>query len=173
MAKKAETKKETGVYLQALARVKERLNSTGLPWPKKPEGYGSEYTFPADISTMSGAALGKLQGHLAGWGTYADSLIARVDINMSLLQVSYDVALGEKMVELDENGSKGKLKDILKAQALNAVPELKRATFVLAEKKALVRALKAQKGIYETQRQTLSREQSRRSDEMRARLRSD
>ncbi len=172
MAKKAKPEEETSIYRQALAKVTERLDSTGLPWPKKPAGYSSEYTFPADISTMGGGALGKLQGHLAGWGTYADSLIARADMDMSLLQISYDVALGEKMVELDTNGSKGKLKDVLKAQALAAVPELKRATFVLAEKRALVRALKAQKGIYETQRQTLSREQSRRSDEMRARLRS-
>ena len=165
--------KETSIYRQALAKVTERLNSTGLPWPEKPRDYGLEYEFPADISKMTGGALGKLQGQLAGWGTYADSLISRSDMDMSLLQISYDVALGEKMAELDENGSKGKLKDILKAQALTAVSDLKRATFVLAEKRALVKALKAQKGIYETQRQALSREQSRRSDEMRARLRSD
>ena len=171
MAKKP--KEDRGIYRQALDKVLERLDSTGLPWPEKPTDYGKEYEFPADISGMSGGALGKLQGRLAGWGTYADTLLSRADMDMSLLQISYDVALGEKMAELDENGSKGKLKDVLKAQALKAVPDLKRATFVLAEKKALVKALKAQKGIYETQRQTLSREQSRRSDEMRARLRSD
>lgn len=170
MAKKA---KETSIYRQALAKVTERLDSTGLPWPEKPKDYSSEYEFPADISGMTGGALGKLQGRLAGWGTYADTLLAHADIDLSLLQISYDVALGEKMAELQGNGSKYKLKDTLKAQALKEVPELKRATFVLAEKRALVKALKAQKGIYETQRQALSREQSRRSDEMRARMRND
>ena len=167
MGKRANKPKEKSIYRQALDKVTARLDGTGLPWPEKPKDYGLEYEFPSDISGLSGGALGKLQGRLAGWEGYVSHLLALADIDLSLLQISYDVALGEKMLELQTNGSKGKLKDVLKAEALATVPELRRATFVLAEKRALVHALKAQKGIYEMQRGAASREQSRRSDELR------
>lgn len=173
MAKKDKPKEDKGFYRQALDKVTERLDASGLPWPEKPTDYGSEYEFPADISKMSGGALGKLQGHLAGWEGYVTRLLALADIDLSLLQTSFDIALNEKMADLQTNGSKGKLKDVLRAQALAAEPALKKAAYAIAERKALVSALKAQKGIYDMQRQAVSREQSRRSDEMRARLRSD
>ena len=174
MTKAAAKKKpeEKSIYRQALARVVEKLDGTGLPWPKKPTDYGTEYEFPSDSSKLTGAALGKFQSRLAGWEGYAGSLIAMADIDLALFQTSYGIALTEKMVDLQNNGSKSKLKDMLRAEALSAVPALKRAAFAIAERKALVSALKAQKGIYEIQRQSISREQSRRSDEMRARLRS-
>lgn len=173
MAKKTKPKEkeDKGFYRQALDRVTERLDGTGLPWPQKPKDYGSEYEFPADVATLSNPALAKLQARLAGWEGYASRLLTLADLDLSLLETSYNVALGQKMLELQTNGSKGKLKDILKAEALAAVPELMKATYVLAEKKAMVSALKAQRGIYAEQRQSLSREQTRRSDEMRAKLR--
>lgn len=172
MAKKTKPK-EKGFYRQALDRVTERLDSTGLPWPEKPKNYGSEYEFPADVATTSNPALAKLQAQLAGWEGYASRLLTLADLDLSLLETSYNVALGQKMLELQTNGSKGKLKDVLKAEALAAEPELMKATYVIAEKKAVVSALKAQRSIYAEQRQSLSREQTRRSDEMRARLRND
>lgn len=168
MGKKGKTKpKEKSIYRQALGRVTERLDSTGLPWPSKPTDYGSEYDFPSDITALSGGAIGKLQSRLAGWGGYADRLLALADIDLSLLQNSFDIALNEKMSELQENGSSRKLKDTLRAQALAESPDLKRAAYALAEKRAIVAALKAQKSIYDMQRQAVSREQSRRSDELR------
>lgn len=175
MAKKTKPKEkeDKGFYRQALDRVIERMDASGLPWPEKPKDYGSEYEFPADLSGVSGGFLGKLQGRLAGWEGYASRLLSLADVDLSLLQTSFDIALDEKMSDLQTNGSKGKLKNILKAQALAAEPALKKAAYALAERKALVSVLKAQKGIYAEQRQAVSREQSRRSDEMRARLRSD
>ena len=161
------------IYRQALKRVTDKLDGTGLPWPQKPQDYGLEYEFPSDISKLSGASLGKFQARLAGWEGYAARLLALADVDLDLLQISYGIALTEKMVDLQNNGSKCKLKETLRAEALSAVPALKRAAFAIAERKALVSALKAQKGIYETQRQSVSREQTRRSDEMRARLRGD
>ncbi|KKK99057.1 hypothetical protein LCGC14_1580780 [marine sediment metagenome] len=89
------------------------------------------------------------------------------DVDLDLLQNSFDITLAEKMSELQGNGSARKLKDTLRAQALAEVPELKLAVYVLAEKAALVKMLKAQKSIYDTQRHAASREQSRRADELR------
>lgn len=166
-------KKEKGFYHQALDRVVKRLDGSGLPWPRKPVDYASEYEFPADIANLTGGALGKLQGRLAGWEGYTARLLALADVDLELLQASYSIALGQKMAELQANNGKGKLRDILKAEALAAVPELLKATYAIAEKGVLVAALRAQKSIYETQRQALSREQTRRSDEMKARMRSD
>lgn len=175
MATKAATKKPRAksLYRQALDKVTARLDGTGLPWPEKPKDYGTEYEFPADISGLSGGALGKFQGRLAGWEGYATRLLALADIDLSLLQTSFDIALNEKMAELQGNGTKRSLKDTLRAEALTKEPKLKQAAYGLAEKRALVAALKAQKSIYEMQRQAVSREQTRRSDEMRARMRND
>lgn len=159
--------KETSIYKQALERVITLIYQTGLPWPKKPVDHGTEYEFPSDITSLVSQQIGTLQSRLAGWDGYSQSLIARAESDLDLLQNSFDILLGEKMCMLQDNGSSRKLKDTLRAQALMEVPELKSAAYLLAEKKAVVRMLKAQKSIYDMQRQTVSREQSRRSDELR------
>lgn len=161
------TERKQSIFQQALARVIKLLDESGPPWPKKPEGFGESYEFPQDITILSPTRLGRLQSRLAGWDGYTTYLLGRADIDLSLMQTSYDIALGEKMSELQGNGSSRKLKDTLKAQALSEEPDLKRATYVLAEKKALVTLLKAQRSIYDTQRHAASREQSRRSDALR------
>jgi hypothetical protein len=71
------------------------------------------------------------------------------------------------MSMLQDNGSSRKLKDTLKAQAMFEVPALKNAAYELAERRAVLRLLKAQKSIYDMHRKSASREQSRRSDELR------
>lgn len=163
----AKTKKETSIYKQALARVVKLLATSGPPWPQKPADYGESYEFPQDITKLSSQRLGKLQSRLAGWGGYAQYLLGHADIELSLLQNSFDITLSLKMSELQGNGSSRKLKDTLRAQALSEVLELKEAAYTLAEKGAIVTLLKAQKSIYDTQRHAASREQSRRADELR------
>lgn len=164
MGKKA---KETSIYKQALVRVVELLANSGPPWPQKPADYGEAYEFPQNITSLSSQRLGRLQSRLAGWEGYAQYLLGHADIELSLLQNSFDITLGLKMSELQGNGSSRKLKDTLRAQALEEVPELKAAAYALAEKGAVVTLLKAQKSIYDTQRHAASREQSRRADELR------
>ncbi len=159
--------KETSIYKQALTKVIAQLDTTGLPWPEKPKDYAEEYEFPQDIAAVSPTNLARLQSRLAGWDGYVQRLLALADIDLALLQNSFDIALGEKMSALQGNGSSRKLKDTLKAQALSEVEELKEAAYLLAEKKALVTMLKAQRGIYDTQRHAASREQSRRADAVR------
>ena len=163
------TVRKQSIFQQALERVIKLLDESGPPWPKKPEGFGKEYEFPQDMANISSTKLSQLQSRLAGWDGYTQYLLGRADIDFSLMKNSYDIALGEKMSELQSNGSSRKLKDTLTAQALSEEPELKRAAYVLAEKKALVTLLKAQKSIYDTQRHAASREQSRRADELRMR----
>lgn len=162
------TERKQSIFQQALERVIKLLDEAGPPWPTKPKGFGESYEFPQDMVKLSSTKLSQLQSRLAAWDGYTTFLLGRADINLSLMQNSYDIALGEKMSELQSNGSSRKLKDTLKAQALSEESELKRATYVLAEKKALVTLLKAQRSIYDTQRHAASREQSRRSDELRA-----
>ena len=161
------TAKETSIYKQALARVVALLDKSGPPWPQKPADYGEDYEFPQDITSLSPKHLGRLQSRLAGWEGYTQRLLGLADIELALLQNSYDIALHEKMSELQNKGSSCKLKSTLTAQALAVVSQLKEATYTLAEKRAVVTLLKSQKSIYDTQRHAASREQSRRSDELR------
>jgi hypothetical protein len=159
--------KETSIYKQALAKVAEQLDTTGLPWPEKPKDYAEEYEFPQDISALTPTGLARLQSKLAGWDGYVQWLLGLADIDLALHQNSFNILLGEKMAALQVGGSACKLKETLKAQALSEVPELKAAVYLLAEKKALVTMLKAQRSIYDTQRHAASREQSRRADALR------
>lgn len=161
------TKKETSVYKQSLARVTALLRQTGLPWPSRPADFGEEYEFPQDITALSSTRLAKLQSRLAGWDGYVQRLLGLADVDLDIMQNSFNILLAEKMSQLQSNGSSRKLKDTLKAQALSEVSELKAAAYTLAEKSALVKLLKAQKSIYDTQRHAASREQSRRADELR------
>lgn len=157
-------------YEQSLARVLERLNNTGLPMPARPKDYGLEYDFPADPTSLNSTALGQLQARLAGWHGYAIRLLALAEADHDLLANRFDIALGRKMYLLTERpGEKRQLKDLLRAAALAEEPLLETAANKLAEMSAYMKVLKAQVSIFEAQAKTLSREQSRRSDEIRMR----
>ncbi|KKL56585.1 hypothetical protein LCGC14_2243910, partial [marine sediment metagenome] len=94
---KGKPKEEKSIYRQSLARVKQLLDQSGLPWPSKPADYGEEYEFPADITKLSPQHLGRLQSRLAGWDGYVQRLLALADIDLDLLQNSFDITLAEKM----------------------------------------------------------------------------
>jgi len=156
-------------YEQSLARVLEKLSATGLPMPARPKDYGEEYDFPADPTALTSTGLGQLQARLAGWHGYAIRLLALAEADHDLLANRFDIALGRKMNLLGLAGGKRQLKDTLRAAALAAEPILESAANALAEKSAYMKILKAQASIFEAQAKTLSREQSRRSDEIRMR----
>lgn len=148
-------------------KVLRELSEAGLPWPKKPNGYGEEYEFPQDLTALSPTSLGKLQSRLAGWDGYAQRLIALLDVSLGSLVMRYNFRLNKEMAKLQLAGSKCKLKDTLIAQALGENDELMVAATAIGERTVLLNALKAQKGIYEMQRNSASREQSRRADDLR------
>jgi hypothetical protein len=161
---------ERGTYQQAVERVIEQLNAVGLPWPAKPADYGEEYSFPADPTTLTHQALGQLYARLVGWHGYAIRVLALADMAAEILQQRFDLALGLKMAELEQEGSKRALKDTLRARAIASDPALQAAAYALMEKTAFVKVLRAQAEIYENQAKALSREQTRRSDEIKLRM---
>lgn len=155
-------------YQLAVERVMERLDDSGLPWPAKPKDYGEEYSFPTDPTTLTYQALSQLQARLAGWHGYAVRLLAVADVAASTLQKRFDLALGMKMAEVEPE-HKSSLLSVLRSHALLADPRLEKAAYTLIEKDAYAKALKAQASIFEMQAKAMSREQSRRSDEIRLR----
>jgi len=154
-------------YQQAIERVLEKISDSGLPWPAKPKDYGEEYTFPSDPTSLTYQAIGQLQARLAGWHGYAVRILAIADMAADMLQGRFDIALSLKMAELEADDGKRGLKDILRARALGADPGLQAAAYALIEKSAYAKMLKAQASIYEQQAKAISREQSRRSDDIR------
>lgn len=165
MGAKPEEKKSP--YLLAVERVLARLNDSGLPWPAKPKDYGEEYSFPTDPTTLNYQALGQLQARLAGWHGYAVRVLALADVDHDILDGRFNIALGMKMSALEKASGKRGLKDTLRAEALAAEATLSNAAYGLVEKAAYVKAMKAQASIFDQQAKALSREQSRRSDEIR------
>ena len=154
-----ETPKKTP-YQTALAAVLQKLDDSGLPWPAKPKDYGEEYNFPSDPTTLTHQGLAQLRARLIGWHGYAVRLLAVADMSHDLLAQRLDIAVAMKMDE-------GKL---TKAQVYAAEPSLLTAEYSRQERAAYIKGLKAQMGIYKTQATALSREQTRRSDEMKMRM---
>lgn len=154
-------------YKQALARVANRLDNTGIPFPAPPKNYGKEYSYPEDVTELTSNALAQLMSKLTAWGGYGRRLLAWTEADLNLLETAYDIALGAKMYEITKAAAKKELKDTIRAQALVDEPKLLSATQSISEKQTTARLLKAQVEIYQNHFDALSREQSRRSDELR------
>jgi hypothetical protein len=164
----AQAEKLKSPYQQAIERVLERISDSGLPWPAKPKNYGEEYSFPSDPTTLTSTAVGELYARLSYWHGYAVRLLAVADMSADMLQGRFDLALNLKMAQLEEEGGRG-LKDILRARAIASDPTLQAAAYALIEKAAYAKMLKAQASIYDQQAKAVSRELSRRSDDIRIR----
>jgi hypothetical protein len=154
-------------YKQALERVTKRLDNTGIPFPAPPKNYGKEYAYPEDVTELSSSNLAQLMSKLMAWAGYGRRLLAWSEADLNLLETAYDIALGAKMYGITMTAAKKELKDIVRAQALVDEPTLLSAARSIAEKQTIARLLKAQVEIYQNHFDALSREQTRRSDELR------
>jgi len=155
-------------YNEARKRLLERIKNTGLPWPAPPKGYAEEYEFPLDPTELPTEEISRLLAQYAAWAGYATRLLAFVDAELTLLRQRVELAVTAKMAELEDQAGKRSLKDALRARAINEDPVLLSATQILAEKEAEAIILRAQKEIYEKHYFAMSRELSRRSDQVKS-----
>jgi len=163
-----QTSKATSWTADDAVAAAERLQQdTGLPLPKKPAGFGGEYEFPPDPTAQSSVELAKLTGYLTACRGYLMRVLGMLDVKLVAFETIYEILLGAAMAKAQ--GEKREIKEILKAKAIIGDDNLRRMTQRITELKAQRGLLKMQDDIYAMQNSALSREQSRRSDEIRER----
>jgi len=94
-------------------------------------------------------------------------VLGMLDVKLVAFETIYEILLGAAMAKAQ--GEKREIKEILKAKAIIGDDNLRRMTQRITELKAQRGLLKMQDDIYAMQNSALSREQSRRSDEIRER----
>ena len=151
----------------AVVAAEKLLSETGLPLPKKPEGFAGEYEFPTDPTKLSGLELAQLMGRLAAWRGYLMRVMGLQEAKLMSFETVYDIMLGAAMAQAQ--GDKREVKEILKARAITENNNLRRMTQRITELRAQRLLLKSQDDIYGLQWAAMSREQGRRSDEIRER----
>lgn len=151
----------------AVVAAERLLSETGLPLPKKPEGFAGEYEFPQDPTKLSGLELAQLMGRLAAWRGYLMRVMGLQEVKLMSSETVYDIMLGAAMSKAQ--GDKREVKEVLKARAIIEDKNLTRMTQRITELQAQSHLLKTQDAVYGLQWAALSREQGRRSDEIRER----
>lgn len=106
---------------------------------------------------------------LTGWATWLGEQLANEEAELEAFESLYDILLGETMhqVNLDEGKGKRLVNDVLKPLAIKRNPTLTSMTQTLILRRLKVKKLAIQVKIFQDQRSSLSREQSRREPEFR------
>lgn len=146
------------------------LDEINFPIMDKPEGFGSSYTFPSDVSRLRWDDLGNLQLMLGGWLSYGLRLQGKEETELSVFETVYDIKLWARIA--DENGKhpvtkRALTKDELRGKIVEEDEQLTKLTQALILRRAKVQTLKTQNQIFSEQLTRLSREQSRRESEAR------
>lgn len=163
-----QTSKSTGWTADDAVAAAVRLQQdVGLPLPKKPADFGGEYEFPPDPTKLTGLELAALMGRLTAWRGYLMRVLGLLDVKLVAFETIYEILLGAGMATAQ--GEKREVKEIVKAKAITADVNLRRMTQRITELKAQRGLLKMQDEIYSIQFNALSRDQARRSDEIRER----
>ncbi len=145
------------------------LVGLGLPRNLRPEGLTGEYAFPDSVGDLTSVQIGRWQLQLTAWHTYAKYELARQESELAAIEETFGIALGLYMQDRMDEAPAGRKPSVLmlKARAIKEDETLTRVQHSLVERRMIVTRLGAQCEIYESQRQTMSREQSRRESEAR------
>jgi len=154
-------------YQDAVRHAEALLNKSGLPLPKRPLGFMEEYEFPDDVTALTSVQLGQLMGRLSGWQNYGTRLLGMAEMDLHAFETIYELLLGRAMARCASE--KRLVKEVLRAVAVDSDPVLTRLTRALVTKRAATEVLKMQVEIYKSHWVALSREQARRSDEIKER----
>lgn len=140
-----------------------------FPEMEQPEGFGTTYSFPSDVSDLNFLTLGSLSLKLEGWLSYCIKLQAKEETELGMASDVFDQTLHSRSAELlmGLGGKKGLTEKMINAKIISEDTELEDFSRSLSVKRAEVARLKAQSLIYSGQIQRLSREQARREAESR------
>lgn len=138
-----------------------------MAWPKKPKDFGFEYEFPNDFSALSSDELAHWLSQLAEWEGYAMRLLAESEVQLNILEESFECIIAKQTVDSSEEAGKKVTKDyvlgvVLKIEGYSNIKKR------IISKKSEVLSLKRLVDLYSLQFSAISREISRRSMEVKS-----
>ena len=158
-----ERKRSLWNWKMGIEKVKTNINSFSLP--KKPATFGQEYEFPEEISYIDSIELGKWLFKMAAWKGYVLRLLSFAEMELSILDDSYDTFIAKKIAISNKEGKKI-TKDLALGQAISEDIAFRDLRIRFIEKKGEVNAIKRLVELYSMQFDAISREISRRGQEI-------
>jgi hypothetical protein len=135
-----------------------------LSMPSSPDLFGKEYKFPEASTGIKTEDLGNWLMKLSSWKGYTIRLLARADIERIIIDESVDIAVAKSLSAELKAGKKVTKDAVLGAMILDE--KFRELRTRLIEKKAECASLKMVIDIYSTQLDAISREISRRGQEL-------
>jgi hypothetical protein len=161
MEKEAKVEWEPSIGIQnVIKRVGE------LSRPSAPKSFGDKYDFPSTSDIVS-QELGNWLMKLSSWKSYALKILALSDLKRIIIDDSYDSMISKKYYELTKTDGKV-TKDYVIGCLLSEDENFKKLKIGLVEQKAEVETLKHIIDIYTVQLDAISREISRRGQEIKS-----
>lgn len=151
-------------------QVLKKVQSKGLPLPKKPLSVDPEVDFPEDPSALSSTKLSQMMGRFTAWYAYSNRLLGLLESELALVDPEYRLILVQEGLKLRTESEYGKRPsaDIIEAAVLLEADD---DLLGLRDRRLELISIKAQLSsrilIYEKCYQALSRELTRREMEAR------
>lgn len=144
-----------------------KLQDLSLPQPRRPATEEKEYDFPEDPDSLTTTELGQLMLRFAGYAGYRMRQLGVLESELVALDREWKLKVGSYGTSIREQLGGRPSIETVEAYVLNAHPELLPLYKRVTELETVRANLKRQVETYEYAWQALSREQSRRSDQVR------
>ena len=146
----------------AIEKAKSAIDA--FPLPSKPSTFGKPYTFPEDITQITSTDLGQWLFKMAGYKGYALRMLAYVETEDSILKDAYSAKISKEMAKIE--AKKKMNKESMVGVILTESEEVSSLKAKMIKKSADVIGCKRIVEMYTMQLEVISREISRRSNEM-------
>jgi hypothetical protein len=151
---------------QVLDWAKGKLRAQRLPLPKKPAADKPEYEFPEDPDALTSVELGQLMLKYAAYHGYTLRLMGVLDAELTALESEYQLKV--QTYGLEARQELGRVAfDAIEAAVLQKRRELVGVKKRITELRTVRASLEASSQIYERHWNALSREQARRTSDIR------
>jgi hypothetical protein len=148
----------------------DRFNKQKLPMPAKPKEWVREYEFPEDPSMLTGMELGQLMLRLSASYGYVLRLLGVLDAELVAVDAEYEVRVMTYGIKAREELGRVN-REMVEAHVVYAHAELRGLRKRRVELRTVRAMLDTCAKIYLFHHQALSREQSRRAEEIRMEVR--
>jgi len=149
-----------------ISKINDKLDK--FPLPQKPKTFGDVYEFPEDIANVTSIDLGRWMFKIAAWKGYALKILAYAETEHAIIDDLYDATLATTLGSMEPD--KMSKKEALIGKALNADEKLKSLKSRVIAKSGEVAGIKRIVEIYSLQLEVVSREISRRNQDVRAKI---
>lgn len=152
---------------EVIGWTRDRFAELNLPMPAKPQHVG-QYTFPEDPDELTGPEVAQLMLRLAGFCAHIFKLLAIVESEGVALEREWRLRIGEYTTEVRAKLGGRPAHDTVEIAVVTQHEELRPLYNRMTQLEVVRTRLRRYVEMYQVGYQAMSREASRRSDQLRA-----